>query len=286
MLKSYYAQEDQSNKHFDLDDSSFKPDQYLDYLLKKSSLNELMHQEEEIVQNIRSLDSEMQTLVYENYNKFITATETIRKMKSDFGQMEEEMRALSENMDNICDLSTSVSDTLQQKRSGIRKLAGVHTLLQKLQFLFELPARLKKCIEVEAYSQAVRYYTRARAVLNQYQNMPTFAGISQDCGSIIYELGNALKEKLRDSEASSKQLAEYVDLLLQLEEPADSLCDEYLISARSRVDEKVKELEDVLQDNSVDILEFIDIGCNGVLSNVSLLVVAYNDMFLNRAKAK
>ena len=30
---------------------------------------------------IRSLDSEMQTLVYENYNKFISATDTIRKVK-------------------------------------------------------------------------------------------------------------------------------------------------------------------------------------------------------------
>ena len=41
---------------------------------------------------IRSLDSEMQTLVYENYNKFISATDTIRKVTDtqnscEFGQM-------------------------------------------------------------------------------------------------------------------------------------------------------------------------------------------------------
>jgi len=29
---------------------------------------------------IRTLDSEMQTLVYENYNKFISATDTIKKV--------------------------------------------------------------------------------------------------------------------------------------------------------------------------------------------------------------
>ena len=29
---------------------------------------------------IKSLDSDMQTLVYENYNKFISATDTIRKV--------------------------------------------------------------------------------------------------------------------------------------------------------------------------------------------------------------
>ena len=32
---------------------------------------------------IRSLDSDMQTLVYENYNKFISATDTIRKVRED-----------------------------------------------------------------------------------------------------------------------------------------------------------------------------------------------------------
>ena len=43
-----------------------------------------MDKECELVKDIRTLDSEMQQLVYENYNKFINATDTIKKMKSDF----------------------------------------------------------------------------------------------------------------------------------------------------------------------------------------------------------
>lgn len=39
-----------------------------------------MDLENDVVKEIRSLDSEMQTLVYENYNKFISATDTIRKV--------------------------------------------------------------------------------------------------------------------------------------------------------------------------------------------------------------
>jgi len=31
-----------------------------------------------------------------------------------------------------------------------------------------------------------------------------------------------------------------------------------------------------------DILEFIDCGCNGFLSNMCLVIASYNDMFLNR----
>lgn len=36
--------------------------------------------EAEIVKDTQTLHSDMQTLVYENYNKFISATETIRKV--------------------------------------------------------------------------------------------------------------------------------------------------------------------------------------------------------------
>lgn len=39
-----------------------------------------MDHENEIVKDTQTLHSDMQTLVYENYNKFISATETIRKV--------------------------------------------------------------------------------------------------------------------------------------------------------------------------------------------------------------
>lgn len=43
-------------------------------LRRECNLAELMDHETCMVKQIRSLDSDMQTLVYENYNKFISAT--------------------------------------------------------------------------------------------------------------------------------------------------------------------------------------------------------------------
>ena len=54
--------------------------------------------ESDMTQQIRALDSDMRTLIYENYAKFIAATDTIKQMKTDFKQMEEEMNQLSGNM--------------------------------------------------------------------------------------------------------------------------------------------------------------------------------------------
>ncbi len=42
----------------------------------------------------QTLDGEMQKLVYDNYNKFITATETIKEMKNDVYGMDSDMESV------------------------------------------------------------------------------------------------------------------------------------------------------------------------------------------------
>lgn len=64
--------------------SGFNADFFTQKLIAEASLSQLMSQENEVVRQIGSLDSDMQTLVYENYNKFIAATDTIKKMRVDF----------------------------------------------------------------------------------------------------------------------------------------------------------------------------------------------------------
>lgn len=39
-----------------------------------------MDHETEVIKDTKTLHSDMQTLVYENYNKFISATDTIKKV--------------------------------------------------------------------------------------------------------------------------------------------------------------------------------------------------------------
>lgn len=76
-------------------------------------------------------------------------------------------------------------------------IVGVHALLRKLQFLFELPARLNKCLELQAYAQAVTSYRQARCVLQQYSHLPSFRGIQDDCHAIINKLAQELRQKFR-----------------------------------------------------------------------------------------
>ena len=67
--------------YMNIDSNAFAVDKYVVALLQYKSLEELVLRGNAMVSEIKSLDSDMQMLVYENYNKFISATDTIRKMK-------------------------------------------------------------------------------------------------------------------------------------------------------------------------------------------------------------
>lgn len=124
----------------------------------------------------------------------------------------------------------------------------------------------------------------------------------------------------RDGGSSAKDLSECVELLLQLDEPAEELCDKFLSHARSRLESDLQGLEAEIRPypsamNSArrlssaaaaaavtpshnspkastvpsptpntDILEFIDQGCNEFVSSLCLVITSYQELFVNHAQ--
>ena len=86
------------------------------------------------------------------------------------------------------------------------------SLLKKRQFLFELPQRLVKCLEMNAASEAIRYYngtrygalstgalqcggvTRRRNILDKYKHLPSFNSIYDESERIM----NAVRQDLHE----------------------------------------------------------------------------------------
>ena len=73
-----------------------------------------------------------------------------------------------------------------------------------------------------------RTYSRARRVLEQYQHMPSFHGIQRDCSAIVDKLIITLKQRMDNEKASTATVVETVDLLLELNQPASDLCQQFL----------------------------------------------------------
>ena len=136
VLKTFYGAAQDTNQQkadpSDMDGPAFDVDKHLVRLLETQSVKGLLKADEDTLREIKKLDSDMKTLVYENYNKFISATDTIRKMKSNVENMEEEMTKLAANMEKIENCTLHINSTLAPSREKIRELSGVYRLLKKV----------------------------------------------------------------------------------------------------------------------------------------------------------
>jgi hypothetical protein len=82
--------------------------------------------------DIRRLDSRLQSLVYENYSKFIVAGDTIHQMKAHVTDMEQQMETLTLNVRNIHISSGLVDVHLGDRREKLERLTSINTLLTKV----------------------------------------------------------------------------------------------------------------------------------------------------------
>ncbi|KAH3744827.1 vacuolar protein sorting-associated protein 51 [Pelomyxa schiedti] len=192
------AQKPEEVADININSPTFNAQAYFNTLIKSMNLVALSARDKELVAEMKDLDEKMKALVYDNYNKFINATDTIRKMKSNVENMEDEMKQLKENMKDIGNCSDKINSSLSFRREKIDHLAAVHTLLTRLQFIAELPARLRKCLTMKAYSQAAKYFMQSSGMLKKY-NLPSFIRIQAECEEIIKELRTILYAQIKVS---------------------------------------------------------------------------------------
>ncbi|KAL9442218.1 hypothetical protein AB3S75_020683 [Citrus x aurantiifolia] len=205
-----------------INSNSFNADHYLNLLIHKSSLEGLLQRHVGMAAEIKNLDTDLQMLVYENYNKFISATDAIKRMNSNIMGMESNMEQLLEKIKTVQSRSDGVNTSLFEKREHIEKLHLTRNLLRKVQFIYDLPARLGKCIKSEAYADAVRFYTGAMPIFKAYGDS-SFQDCKRASEEAIAIIIKNLQGKLFSDSESIQARAEAAMLLKHLDFPVDSL---------------------------------------------------------------
>ncbi|BGP52684.1 hypothetical protein JCM8202v2_000240 [Rhodotorula sphaerocarpa] len=94
----------------DLDNpATFDPTAYFQELASNASLPDLLRRENELLNEIRELDGERQSLVYNHHHELIDASDTIRKMKSRAEALDTSLDSLKTSFESISQLSASLS---------------------------------------------------------------------------------------------------------------------------------------------------------------------------------
>ncbi|CAJ2631929.1 unnamed protein product [Trifolium pratense] len=230
LLSSFYSPHpsgspNMSSKYTSSDDinsSSFQSDHYMNVMVHEFNLEGLLHKHVDMVTEIKNLDTDLQMLVYENYNKFICATDSIKRMKSNIIGMEGEMEQLLDKIMFVQSRSDNVNTSLSENREHIEKLNKKCNLLRKIQFIYDLPDRLGKCIKVEAYADAVKMYTGSMPIFKTYGDS-SFQDCKQASDEAISIIVKNLQEKLLSDSESTQVRAEAAILLKKLDIPVDNL---------------------------------------------------------------
>ncbi len=228
-------------ERLNLDHPAFDANLYLQTLMKEHGIKFLANLDSQMVAQKKSLDGAMQMLVYENYNKFIDATDKMKEMKDKVSAMEGEMKALLAEVNKVASTCDEVEMKLAPNRASVENLVGRSRLLHKLEFLFEMPGRLKRSVclcrsasnlsvcrsvEIGALPQAVQYYKVSDAILRQHQHLPSFGRIRQESEIIIASLRTKLRGELSDCRGDASTQMERVGMLVDLGAGAEALLDQ------------------------------------------------------------
>ncbi|KAK3282785.1 hypothetical protein CYMTET_9486, partial [Cymbomonas tetramitiformis] len=250
LLSSYYGsggsedgdgdKKDQKPRISSIDSAAFDVNHFMNSLVRGTRLDGLQSKYSEMVQEIKSLDSDMQMLVYENYSKFITATDTIRRMKTNVEGMGERMEQLLTTVNGISSKSDEVNNTLSTRRKNIEELNGVRALLKKLQVVFDLPSRLRVCLEQDALALAVSYYTGAAPILNKYGS-DALSTIAAEVKVAVEEVLVRLRARLRSESSTQADVVECIELLTDMDQSLESIQMEFLAARRQRLEATLQE---------------------------------------------
>lgn len=188
----------------DVDSPYFDFDAFTQQHVVRSDMHTLLETEERLSLQVRTLDSTMQTLVYENYSKFISATDAIKSIGVSVNAKEEGMQRLSRGMKVIDEQTRQVEDELGSLRDAVAEKVRVKRLLTRLDSLLKLPETLKQDIANGNYRKATKSYLSAHSILSKHSvGFESLKTIETECHDILAVMVKTLRRKLIHWSANS-----------------------------------------------------------------------------------
>ena len=181
----------------DLDSPAFSATLHTNRHIRSSNVKTLLEEDESLALDIRSLDSTMQTLVYENYSKFIDATDAVRSIGRSVDTSEGGLARLATGIVQIESITKNVDDALRQSRSEVAEKLRLRRLLTRLDALLKLPTTLRTHIESGHTRLAARSHLNATAILGQHSaGFESLKSIEVECNAILRTMIKDLRIKL------------------------------------------------------------------------------------------
>ena len=162
-----------------IDAPDFDAERYVRETLERTPLDALREKCASMREEARRLDGDAQTLVYENYSKFIAATDTVRDVRVNARAMEETMKEAKNLITATVEKAKQVDKNLSLRRDQVLALSGVRNLIAKLQNAFDVPEKMRAAINRDAPGVAANYYAAIRPLLTKHGDRGAFVAVKK-----------------------------------------------------------------------------------------------------------
>ncbi|KAL9127986.1 MAG: hypothetical protein Q9217_003247 [Psora testacea] len=192
-----HPEESNNVKHSELDAADFDASTYVKSILASSSLEGVLKVENNLVGEIKSLDGEKKALVYDNYSKLITATDTIRRMRENMGPLTPTSSTLSPTVDQIVETTRDLAEGLKERAAQMSKErnegsdeAAVAKRRQRetVRWVLGTRRRLEELIQGGKREEAVRDWSEIKGLLEKWKGVGGVGEVREQCEKVMEDI--------------------------------------------------------------------------------------------------
>jgi len=177
----------------ELDHANFDANAYINHVLSTQSLSELLRTYNGVLTDIRALDAEKKALVYDNYSKLITATETIRKMRANMDPLNPMASTLDPAIASIYERAESIKREMregmpawqrereemgEEEREKLRKTERAREVVERV---LDTPEKVRTLMDEGKVEEARRVWEPTLRLLERWKERGVGGDDVLDC---------------------------------------------------------------------------------------------------------
>ncbi|KAI9820885.1 MAG: hypothetical protein M1832_003518 [Thelocarpon impressellum] len=152
----------------ELDRPGFDAEGYVRTLLEREGLEGVLRVEGRLVNEIRALDGERKALVYDNYSKLISATDTIRNMRTNMDPLAPTTSTLAPAISHIAESAASLASPPPRSPHPRTAPARPRQERDTARWVVDAPARLRRMAREGRVEEARREWGVVLGLLERW----------------------------------------------------------------------------------------------------------------------
>lgn len=161
----------------EIDRPDCNSDAYVERMLQSENLAGLVRTESRLMSEIKSLNGDKKALVYDNYSKLISATDTIKSMRSKMGPRAPTTASLNSAFEDIARTTAHLASRQQKHR---------RTEQQKtVAWALATPHRMGLLLQAGHQDEAQTQWDQTRVLLEKWQGVPGVADLQDQCLQLL-----------------------------------------------------------------------------------------------------